>query len=156
MKFKVICKLPSEVIIVGLILAAIGIVVGCVLLVQVIITMYGATIVSFTENNATMVAVAITCLMWFLAAWSLEGHAKKEDERDIVMGMGTLIALVAAALTGLAFGTPNPNQYAMPLPNFTVLGIVFALQLVSMLAGWLGHWCYRCVRIERDAPAGGT
>jgi len=156
MKFKVTCKLPSEVSIIGPVLVALAIVFGGILLVQAIIAAYGASFASYVENNTTIVAVAITFLMWFLAAWALEGHAKESNERETVMGMGTIIALVAAFLTSLAFGTTNPNAYAMPTPNYTVLGIVFALQLVSMLAGWLGHWCYRCVKIERDAPAGGA
>lgn len=147
MKIRTTCKLPSEILGVGYALAGIIAVGALILGVQFIIVNYGAAVMDFQTKNAVTIGYIILFLVWAVPAGLLEDILKSgsKEERLAVMIIGTLLALAVAAMVAY----DDKTGFGIGLGLF-----FFFFQLVSMLIGWLGHWCYRCVKIERDVPAG--
>lgn len=154
MKIRLTCNLPKELIGVGAVLAFIGTLAGCVLIVKYLVDTYGAQIQqaqSVAGMNMILIGYIIAFLVWFGLGWAADGEAKSLEGRQAVMIIVTIIQFLAALLFApLLHAISIGSNYIVGM-DWGIMIFGFASMLGGFLAGWLTHWAKRCIQIEPNA-----
>jgi len=163
MKIKTICKLPTEIpIALGIGLAGLLVVIGAYYWLSFVATIYGAAIIAAgiaagsgllaaIVGNVNLIIIGLVALLSAVVGWF--GEETHKGEGQWKRSVEILFAMIISAIFSL-YPALILSMMAFSWPIF-VEGIIVLTG--GFIAGWLLHWCKRCIRIEPDgeAPAGG-
>jgi hypothetical protein len=152
MKFKVTCRLPRELSLVGTILLIVGaLIVGC-LIGNVIIGLYGDAIYSFINEHVWVLAPMAGIALWFGIAWITEGYTREstQKDRDAFVVLAMIMSFFTAGACGLVVA-PEPEFPNMLMPGFMYTAVWTLVLIGAFVAGWAAHWCKRCVKIVNES-----